>query len=373
MIRTALVHDWLVSLVGGAENVLQEIYSMYPSPIYTLLYNPEALENSIFENATVYRSFIDRLPWGKKKFRSYLPLFPMAIEQFDLRAYDLILSSSHCVAKGIKRHPDQLHICYCHTPMRYAWDLSGDYLRDAGIDRGMKGAVARYFLQNLQNWDLESSNRVDHFIANSRFVAERIKRVYGREATVIYPPVATDFFQLGKKKEEFYLAASRFVAYKKIDLIVEAFSKMPHRKLVVIGDGPEMKKIQKKAGKNVELLGYQSDAVLRDMLQKAKALIFSAIEDFGILPIEAMASGTPVIALRKGGVSETVIDEITGIFFEEQTVASIREAVMRFEEIEIWDRKTIRTHALQFSSGRFREEYRSFVETKLAAFTGVIE
>jgi glycosyltransferase involved in cell wall biosynthesis len=371
MTKTALVHDWLVSLVGGAENVLQEIYSIYPSPIYTLLWNPEALKGSVFEEATIYRSFIDRLPWSKKKFRSYLPLFPMAIEQFDLRSYDLILSSSHCVAKGVNRHPDQLHICYCHTPMRYAWDLTQDYLRDAGLDRGMKGAVARYFLQNLQDWDFESSNRVDHFIANSRFVAERIKRLYGREATVIYPPVRTDFFKPGQKKEPFYLAASRLVAYKKIDLIVEAFSRMPHRKLVVIGDGPEMKKLQKKAGKNIELLGYQSDEVLRKTLQQAKALIFAAVEDFGILPIEAMATGTPVIALRRGGVAETVVDGVTGIFFDEQKPSAIKEAVERFERLEIWEPKPIRTHALQFSVGRFREEYRSLIETKIAAFNGV--
>ena len=370
--KTALVHDWLISPTGGAENVLGEIYQMYVSPIYTLVWNPEALKGTIFEDATIYRSFLDWLPWSKKKFRSYLPLFPMAIEQFDLKSYDLILSSSHCVAKGIKRHPDQLHICYCHTPMRYAWDLSQDYLRDAGMDKGIRGAAARFFLQNLQDWDVRSSSRVDHFIANSKFVAQRIQRVYGRESTVIYPPVRTDFYQLGKKKENFYLAASRLVAYKKIDLIVEAFTRMPHRKLVVIGDGPEMNKIQKKAGKNVELMGYQSDETLREMLQKARGLIFSAIEDFGILPIEAMSTGTPVIALRRGGVAETVIDSVTGIFFEEQSAASIRDAVERFERLETWKPKTIRTHALQFSSGRFREEYRTFIETKIAAFNGVV-
>lgn len=371
--KTALVHDWLVASVGGAENVLQEIYSIYPAPIYTLISNPAALKGTLFEEAKIYRSFIDRLPWSRKNFRSYLPLFPMAVEQFDLRSYDLILSSSHCVAKGIRRHTDQLHICYCHTPMRYIWDLSEDYLKDAGLESGVKGAIVRYFLQNLQDWDIESSNRVDYFIANSHYVAQRIRRIYGRDAAVIYPPVDTDYFQLGRQREDFYLTSSRLVAYKKIQLIVEAFSNIPKRKLVVVGDGPEMKKIRKIAGKNVELLGYQSNAALRELVQKAKAFIFASIEDFGIAPVEAMAAGTPVIALRRGGSTETVIDQCTGLFFEEQTAASIRDAVKRFERLECWDPKMIRTHALQFSSGRFRTEYRSFIETKMAAFYRVVE
>jgi glycosyltransferase involved in cell wall biosynthesis len=371
MRKTAIVHDWLVSPVGGSENALKEIYAMFPSPIYTLLWNQEAFRGTIFDRATIYRSFIDRLPWSQKKFRSYLPLFPMAIEQFDLKSYDLILSSSHCVAKGINRHPDQLHICYCYTPMRYAWDLSNDYLKDANLDRGIKGAVTRFLLNRLQDWDLEASLRVDHFVAISHFIAKRIERLYGRESTVIYPPVATDYFQIGPKKEDFYLAASRLVSYKKTHLIVEAFNKMPHRKLVVIGDGPDLKKIQNIAGKNVRVLGYQSNEVLKVMLQKARALIFAAIEDFGILPVEAMASGTPVIALSKGGATETVIEEVTGLFFHDQTAAAIRDAVENFESMTIWDPKTIRTHSLQFSSGRFRMEFRSFVETKMAVFNGV--
>lgn len=371
MRKTAIIHDWLMSPVGGSENVLKEIYSMFPSPIYTLVWNPDAFKGTVFEDATIYRSFIDRLPWSQKKFRSFLPLFPAAIEQFDLNSYDLIISSSHCVAKGINRHPDQLHICYCHTPMRYAWDLADDYLKDAKMDNGVKAAVARFFLSGLQDWDLESALRVDHFIANSKCVAKRIERIYARESTVIYPPVETDFFQLGKKKENFYLTASRLVSYKKIELIVEAFNKMPNRKLVVIGDGPNLKKIQKMAGKNVEVMGYQSNLVLREMMQKAKAFVFAAIEDFGILPVEAMSTGTPVIAFRKGGVVETVIDEITGVFFDEQTPAAIRAAVQHFEKLEIWDPKTIRTHALQYSAGRFRSEFRSFIEMKMAAFNGV--
>ena len=368
MMQTAIVHDWLVSPVGGAENALQEIYSMFPSPIYTLVWNQEAFRGTIFENAHVHRSFIDHLPWKQKKFRSYLPLFPKAVEQFDLKSYDLILSSSHCVAKGIRHRPNQLHICYCYTPMRYAWDLSEDYLKDAGLDSGWKGAVTRFFLHRLQTWDAQSAMRVDHFIAISHFVAERIERIYGRKATVIYPPVDTNFYQLCQQKEDYYIAASRLVAYKKIHLIVEAFNQMPHRKLVVIGDGPEMKKIRKMAGSNVELLGYQPNNILRDRLQKAKALIFAAIEDFGILPVEAMSTGTPVIALRKGGATETVVEGTTGLFFEDQTAVSIRDAIERFERSESLDPKTIRAHALQFSTERFREEFRSFIETKMTEF-----
>jgi len=365
--KTALIHDWLISSVGGAENVFQEIYSMFPAPIHTLVWNQEALKETVFEQASIQRSFIDYLPWSRKNFRAYLPVFPMAIEQFDLRSYDLILSSSHCVAKGIKRHPDQLHICYCHTPMRYIWDLSEEYLKDAGLTGGFKGAAARYFRQNLRDWDVKSSNRVDYFIANSHFVAERIQRIYGRDATVIYPPVNTDYFHLGTNKDDYYLTSSRLVAYKKIHLIVEAFAKMPTRKLIVIGDGPEMKKIRSIAGKNVQLLGFQTNSALREMVRKARAFIFAAIEDFGIAPVEAMAAGTPVIALRRGGSIETVVEEKTGVFIEEQSAASICDAVERFERF-VWDPHAIRTHALQFSIGRFREEYRSFVETKTAAF-----
>jgi glycosyltransferase involved in cell wall biosynthesis len=292
----------------------------------------------------------------------------MAIEQFDLKNYDLILSSSHCVAKGVLCHPDQLHICYCYTPMRYAWDLSLDYLKEAGLEKGLKGTIAKIALHYLRGWDVHSSHRVDHFVAISKFVARRIKRVYGREADVIYPPVNTAFFQPKGKKEEFYLAASRLVSYKKIDLIVEAFTTMPDRKLVVIGDGPEMAKIRKIAGSNVELMGYQSDAVLLEMMQKAKAFVFAAVEDFGIVPLEAMAAGTPVIALRKGGVAELVIESVTGLFFEEQTIVSIRDAVERFERIDGWDTACLRNHALQFSQERFRAEYKNYVEEKKLVF-----
>lgn len=363
--KTALVHDWLLSSVGGSENCFREIYSLYPSPVYTLSWNPDAFQETELADAVVHSSFIERIPWAGKKFKSFLlPLFPLAIEQFNLNEYDLILSSSHCVAKSALSNPDQLHICYCYTPMRYAWDLSPEYFKEAKLDRGIKGVLAKVALNYLRGWDVQSANRVDHFVAISHFVARRIWRVYRRKADVIYPPVNTDFFRPGGKKEEYYLAASRLVSYKKIDLLVEAFSTMPDRKLVVVGDGPEMAKIKKLATPNIELLGYQSDSKLLELMQRAKAFVFAAIEDFGIIPLEAMAAGTPVIALRKGGVAELIEEGETGLFFEEQTVASIRDAVERFEKRGEWDLELLRRRTLQFSKERFRNEFHTFVEEK---------
>ena len=354
--RAALIHDWLLSPIGGSEQVLEQLHTLFESPpIYTLLWNKKAFKNSRFSTSVIHPSFLQRFPF-KKKWRFYLPFFPMAIEQFDLRDYDLILSSSHCVAKGILTHPDQLHICYCHTPMRYAWDLSFDYLKNLGWP-------SRLLMHYLRGWDVSSTHRVDHFIANSHFVRKRIRRVYGRDAEVIYPPVDTSYFQLQIKKQDFYLAAGRLVSYKRIDLIVEAFAQMPHRKLVVVGNGPEMNSLQKKASSNVEFLGEQPIALLRKLLQDAKALLFAALEDFGILPVEAMASGTPVIAFHGGGALETVLDQKTGLFFPKQSVAAIFEAISRFEQIDSWNPELIRAHALQFSKERFHQEMSSFVNT----------
>jgi len=256
-VRSAIIHDWLVSPVGGGEKVLEAIHVLFPSPIYTLVKNEEKLKGSYFENLEVISSFIQRLPRAAKSYRNYLPLFPLAIEQFDLSSYDLILSSSHCVAKGVLTSPDQMHICYCHTPMRYAWDLTFQYLRESGLDRGIKGALAKVFLHYLRGWDLHASTRVDAYVANSRYVANRIRKYYGKEATVIYPPVATDYFEFHETKEDFYVTASRMIPYKRLDLIVEAFSLMPDKKLVVIGDGPDWNKVKAKAKKNIELLGYK--------------------------------------------------------------------------------------------------------------------
>jgi len=366
--KTAIVHDWLVS-VAGSEKVLKLMHDLYPSKIYTLLKNPKNLKNSFFENKNIQSSFIQKLPFSKKIYQKYLMFFPFAIEQFDLSKYDVILSSSHCVAKGIITRFDQLHICYCHTPMRYAWDLYYQYLNESNLKKGIKARFAQMILHYLRMWDVSSSSRVDEFIANSKFIAQRIKKIYNKQAKVIYPPVNIDFFKPSYKKEDFYLTASRFVPYKKIDLIVEAFSKMKDKKLVVIGDGPDIKKIKSKAigSKNIEILGYQKDEILKDYMKKAKAFLFAAIEDFGILPIEAMASATPVIALSKGGTKETIIDNKTGILFDEQTLESIIEAVKKFEKKE-FDLEFIRKHSEKFSEERFKTEFNQYVNDKIKEY-----
>ena len=365
--RSALVHDWLISPIGGSENVLEAIHRLFPSPIFTLVQNKEKLQGSYFQNLEISSSFIQKLPWSATKYKNYLPFFPIAIEQFDLTAFDLILSSSHCVAKGVVTHSDQLHICYCHTPVRYAWDLCREYLKDANLERGVKGAFAKWVLRYIRNWDAASAHRVDHFIANSRFVARRIEKFYGREAHVIYPPVNVNHYQMQEQKEDYYVAASRFVPYKKIQLIVEAFSRMPHRKLVVIGDGPEREKIRRAAGQNIELLGETSPLELRKYLQNAKAFVFAAVEDFGILPVEAMASGTPVIAFGKGAVLETVIPHETGLFYPEQTAESLCEAVQHFET-RAFDPQKCRKQAEKFSQEEFNRQFHRFVINKYTEY-----
>jgi len=363
--KIALVHDWL-PILGGAEKVLESIYELYPSPIYTLLKNSTALKGSAFENATIHTSLIQKLPFAKTKYRSYLPFFPLAVEQFDLSDYDLIISSSYAVAKGVLVWPNQTHICYCHSPIRYAWDMYFEYLKDAKLEKGFKALIAKVVLHYIRMWDYASAQRVDYFIANSINVANRIKKFYGSTATVIYPPVDVDMFELCEQKEDFYLTASRLVPYKKIDLIVEAFSNMPNKKLIVCGDGPQMNLIKKKAAQNVEIIGFASFDKLKFYMQKAKAFVFAAKEDFGIVPVEAMSCGTPVIAYKAGGSLETVVENVTGIFFKEQSIKSIVEAVELFEKKqETFDPKTIRSHALQFSKQRFREQFRSFVEEKV--------
>jgi len=361
--RSAIVHDWLISGVGGGEKVLEAIHQLFPSPIYTLVKSAEKLKGTYFQDLEIHSSFIQKLPRAEKKYKSYLPLFPLAIEHFDLKDYDVVISSSHCAAKGVLTSPDQVHICYCHTPMRYAWDLMHDYLREAKLDRGVKGFIAKMCLHYLRGWDVHSAHRVDHFIANSKYVARRISKFYSREAEVIYPPVDLDLFQEKKGKEEYYLTASRFVPYKRIDLIVEAFSSMPDKKLVVIGDGPEWKKVKEKAGKNIELLGLQTNEVLKRHMQNAKGFVFAAIEDFGIVPVEAMASGTPVIAFKKGGVCETVVEGETGLFYREQTVPAIVNAVGAFERME-FDSSVCRKQAELFSRENFDRQFMQFVRQK---------
>ena len=360
--KTVIIHDWLVAARGG-EKVLQSIAELYPSPIYTLLKKDSVVEELGLDKHLVKTSFIQHLPLSSKLYRNYFPLFPSAIERLNVSEYDLILSSSHAVAKGVKTHSKQLHICYCHSPMRYAWDLYDQYMESLS---GFKKIAARLGLSYLRQWDYQTVPRVNHFIANSHFIKERIKRVYGRDSDVIYPPVMTHLIGL-KEKEGFYLTVAHLVPYKKIDLIVEAFSFFPHKRLVVVGEGPEWEKIKAKSGKNVELLGYQEDGIVRDLLSRAKGFIFAAREDFGIAMVEAQAAGTPVIAYGQGGALEIVIEGETGAFFQEQTVKSLAEVLNSFDKRE-FDPVIIKKHAEKFGTESFCQSFKSFVEKKWEIF-----
>jgi glycosyltransferase involved in cell wall biosynthesis len=361
--KTAIIHDWLMSL-GGAERVLEEILEIYPSPVFTLFQRKEQFLTGNIHKAEIKSSFIQKLPLSKTQYRNYLPFYPLAIEQFDLSQYELIISSSHAVAKGVKTYPGQLHICYCHTPMRYAWDLEEQYLQSVGF---IKAFAAKHLLKLLRKWDLNSLSRVDVFIANSHYVAERIQRLYGREATVIYPPVSTHGFFLKETKEDFYLTVSRLVPYKRVDLIVDAFNQMPTKKIKIVGDGPELEKLKIRAQSNIEFLGFQSDDMIKELLASAKGFIFAAEEDFGIAPVEAQASGTPVIAHGAGGALETILPGITGLFFPEQTSQSLIAVLEAFEKIN-WDAKLIRSHSEKFGVDRFKKELKQFVEQQWEAF-----
>lgn len=374
MKRVAIVHDWLTTY-AGAERVLEQLLALYPEADLFAVCDvlPEA-ERGFLKGRQPTTTFIQRLPRVHKRYRTYLPLMPLAIEQLDLSSYEVVISSSHAVAKGVLTGPDQLHISYVHSPIRYGWDLQHQYLRESGLDRRLKGWMARWLLHKIRLWDIRTANGVDHFIANSGFIARRIRKVYRRDAAIIYPPVEVSSFTLHEEKEDFFLTASRMVPYKKIDLIIEAFSSMPDKRLIVIGDGPDMEKIRAKSGANIELLGYQSFEVLRDHMQRAKAFVFAAEEDFGITPVEAQACGTPVIAFGKGGVLETVIgpgqpQAPTGVFFGEQTVEAIVGAVAAFEEnSERFSAEVCRANALRFSPEIFRDCIEAFVATKYEEF-----
>lgn len=373
--KVALIHDWLVTY-AGAERVLEQILQVFPdADVFSLIdFLPED-QRKFLRGKTVTTSFVQRLPQVRTKYRQYLPLMPLAVEQFDLSGYDLVVSSSHAVAKGVLTGPDQLHVSYVHTPIRYAWDLQHQYLKESGLDRGLKGMAARGILHYIRNWDYRTANGVDHFIANSRFIARRIWKVYRREAAVIYPPVDVEAYSLGGEKQDFYLTASRMVPYKKMDLIIEAFNEMPEKTLLVVGDGPDFGKLRSRAGKNVTLLGYQPADNLKRYMQQARAFVFAAEEDFGITPVEAQACGTPVIAFGRGGASETIrglgAETPTGLFFTEQTVGSLVAAIALFEkEGGIIKPSDCRANALRFSPDRFREELRNHIDSCLLARNG---
>jgi len=356
--KIAIVHDWL-TVYAGAERVLEQMLACYPeASIFSVVDFLPVGHRGFIQNKPVITSFIQGLPFARTKYRNYLPLMPLAVEQFDLSSYDVVISSSHAVAKGVLTGPDQLHLCMCYSPIRYAWDLQHQYLKESGLDSGIKGWLAKWMLHKIRLWDVRTANGVDEFIAISSFISRRIRKVYRRESRVIYPPVDVKEFELRMEKDDFYLTASRMVPYKKIDLIVEAFGAMPDKYLVVIGDGPDFDKIKVKAGGNVVMLGYQSHAVLKSHLQRARAFIFAAEEDFGIAPLEAQACGTPVIAFGKGGVLETIrgldSNSPTGIFFNEQTPQAVVNAVSEFERQTRISSKACRENSLRFSPDRFK-------------------
>jgi glycosyltransferase involved in cell wall biosynthesis len=373
--RVAIVHEWF-STIAGSERVVEQMLLLFPgADLFAVYANPEVLQGTEFlRGRHVQTSFIQNLPRASKSFRSYLPLMPLAVEQLDLSAYDLIISSSHAVSKGVLTGPDQLHISYVHSPVRYAWDLQHQYLKESGLDHGIKGLLAKWMLHKIRLWDYRTAAGVDCFVANSKFIGRRIRKVYGRTSDVIYPPVDVGAFDLCETKKDFYLTASRLVPYKRMDLIVQAFALMPEKRLIVIGDGPEMPKLVAASTPNITLLGYQEFSELRRYMQEARAFVFAAEEDFGITPVEAQACGTPVIAFGKGGVLETVVDSedaslATGIFFPEQTVASLVDAVRRFEnQGRVFSASSCRKQAERFSNERFRQEFGDYVSEKFSAF-----
>jgi glycosyltransferase involved in cell wall biosynthesis len=359
----AIVHEWLVT-VGGSENVVAELLQVFPqATVFAVVdFFDDAQRTAILGGRRTKTTFIQRLPGARRHHRLFLPLMPLAIEQLDLSGYNIVISSSHAVAKGVLTGPDQVHLSYVHSPIRYAWDLQHQYMAESFARGGPRSMLARMLLHYIRMWDVRSSLGVDHYMANSAFVGRRIRKIYRREAAVIYPPVDVDTFQPGSAsdaKREFYLIVSRLVPYKRVPLVVEAFASMPERRLVVVGDGPEAGRVRALAGPNVTVLGYQSPQALRDLMRRSKAFVFPAEEDFGIVVVEAQACGAPVIAYGRGGVLEIVRGDAgpqcSGVFFDEQSVDAIVGAVARFEALSPGiSREACRANALRFSRQRFR-------------------
>ena len=370
-LRVAIVHEWLETY-AGSERVLEQLLRCYPSAdLFAVADFMDQKERRFLQGRPVRTSFIQRLPFARRLFRNYLGLMPLAIEQLDLSGYDLIISSNHAVAKGVLTGPDQVHISYVHSPMRYAWDLQQQYLEQAGIERGLKSMYARWLFARLRLWDVSSAHHVDHFIANSGYIARRIQKAYRRDAAVIHPPVDIERFSPGAGKEDFYLLACRFVPYKRADIIVEAFSQTPERRLVVVGSGPEQACVHRAAAgaENIEFRGIVPQSELIDLMQRARAFVFAAEEDFGITLVEAQACGTPVITYGRGGALDIVStrDEPTGVLFHRQTAEAVCEAVDRFEMLEARiTSQACRSNAIRFSTARFRAEITEFVDRALA-------
>lgn len=372
-VRAGLVHDWL-PVLGGAERVLAALIDVLPqSDVHTLVDFLSDEDRRFLGARHVHTSFIQNLPFARSKYRSYLPLAPLAIEGFDMEDYEMVVSSSYAVAKGVLTTAEQLHVSYVHSPVRYAWDLQFSYLRDGGYTRGPKRMAARALLHYLRLFDLAAAARVDAFVTNSHYVARRVWKTYRRRAAVLHPPVDVEGFALSRDRGDYYVTVSRLVPYKRVDLIVEAFNQMPDRELVVIGSGPDLKRLQRLAGPNVRMLGYQPESAVRHYLGGARAFLFGALEDFGIAPVEAQACGTPVIAYGRGGALETVVPGVSGLFFDEQTPAAVCDAVARFEG-ETFEPEEARRNAERFSHARFHERASSLLGGALDQFrrTGTV-
>jgi glycosyltransferase involved in cell wall biosynthesis len=337
-VKIALVHDWLVTK-GGSEKVLKALAELFPGTIYTLFKGEEA-------DDSIHTSFLQKIPGIQKHYRNLLPLFPLAIESFDLSSYDLIISSSHCIAKSIRVQPRQIHICYCHTPMRYAWEDHLNYMHP------IKRFLAKPLLQYLRSYDRKTASRVDHFVANSTHVAKRIKRFYGREATVIHPPIDTHLFSISSKREDYYFTCCRLVPYKRVDLLLDTFANVPSKKLLIAGTGPQEKFLRKKSPPNVTFLGYLSEVNYREILSKAKAFLHAGEEDFGITMLEAQSSGIPVISYGVGGSRDIVVPEKTGLFFEKQNTESLSKTIQEFEKMQ-WNPFAIKKSAEKYSRKYF--------------------
>lgn len=369
-LKYALVHEWFTpKAIGGSELVVREILNHIDADLYALIDFESVNPHSYLYGRQIGTTFLQHIPFAGNGIQNYLPLLPLAIEQLDLRQYDVILSSSHAVAKGVLTTPDQLHICYCHSPMRYTWELTFDYLQESQWGRGAVGWMTRYLLHRLRQWDVLTANRVDYFIANSQYTARRIWRCYRREATVIYPPAHIEDCPFLSEKEDFYLTVSRLVSYKQVSLIVRAFNEL-QRPLVVIGTGPDMKKIRKIAKSNIRIMGRQPDEVVKQYMANAKGFVYAACEDFGIALVEAQACGTPVIAYGAGGALETVRDirdsqgfTGTGLLFKEQTPTALVEAVETFETYQAkFAPEYIRSHATKFDTQIFAQRYLEFLD-----------
>lgn len=371
MKKIAIVHEWFASH-AGSEKVVEQILRLYPNAdLYSLVDFLSPAQREFIAGKPVKTSFIQSLPLARKHFRSYLPLMPLAVEQFDLSHYDLIISSHHAVAKGVLTRPDQLHISYVHTPLRYGWELQHQYLQQANLTKGTKSWLTRAILHYMRLWDVACANRVDAYVANSRYVARRIEKTYRRSATTIYPPVEVQRFKADRPREDFYLTVSRFVPYKRVDLTVQAFMQLG-LPLVVIGDGSGDKRLKQMAAGgqgNIQFLGKQPDSVVEDYMQRCRGFIFPPEEDFGITPVEAQAAGAPVVAYAKGGQAETILQEKTGYLFCHQTVESLVQSVKRLEEsVDQFEAGVLRQNAERFSAAQFRLAFQSFVETAWSRF-----